>query len=160
MSSNARPVTYAVYKGKGAIQFNLKPAQLPREPVEGKIPVLEEGKIFVEAANATGSRQYDWSKKATIALGVNDIGKILQGFKDGEANLIHAKYAGTERAKEHFSSLKISKGQDGKSFLWSFTIKNQTEPEKNTNVSVFTDLAETRVINNLFEGAIEKLLGW
>jgi len=155
-----RPATYAVYKGKGAMQFNLKPAQLPREVAEGKIPVMEEGKIFIEAANATGARQYDWSKKATIALNVNDIGKLLQGFKDGEANLLHAKFAGTERAKEHYSSLKLALGQDGKSYLWSFTIKNQSEPEKNTHVSLFTDLAETRVINNLFEASISKLLGW
>lgn len=151
-----RPLQYAVYKAQGAFQLNF------RSPVK-KDDKDQEGVIFVDAANSKGKMAYDWSqgKKVVFALKLVDVGKIVSGLNTtGEVSLVHDKFAKTDKARQRFTSLKITKGKDGKSYLWKFGVKDTSNPSEDRSVSIYTDLAETRIISSLLESAIPKLLGW
>ena len=73
MKNDLKPGTFKIYKGKGAAQFSII---FPRGNDRGF--VTKDGAVLLEAASSTGTNdsglpEYDWSKKVTFALGVQDI---------------------------------------------------------------------------------------
>jgi hypothetical protein len=120
-----RPLQYAIYKGKGAFQFQLGKAY------SGK---REKGAVFIDAAPSKGKRSYDWDNKITFALDAGDIGQALTGFKKGKFKLIHDPHAQTEKQGAIMKVLTLAPGNEGTYYL-KLTEKKGDEL-KEANVSL------------------------
>jgi len=149
--SNKKTGQHKVYKNTGAVVFGLIPA---RHNEKGFVE--KAGAVLVEAAPAEGKGpnglpKYNWDRKITFAIGVQDISnllsenpklnrlfhehdkhpKILQ-FTPGEG-----KYAGT-----YMMNLSMGKGSD------------------RATVGVPFDSGEWTVLVRLLVAALPKLIAW
>lgn len=157
-----RPIKYELYKTKGAFQFKLVPAYTIKDKKTNK--PKEKGYVFIDAAPATGERQYgfqDDSKKITFALGVADIGLILAGFKAGKFNLVHDPQAQTENQGKITKQLSMWKGNNDNDGLPTYFIKiTESSNGVKKEVSIPLKTAETEILLRLLSAAISKILYW
>lgn len=79
---------YNVYKGKGAI--NVKPIP-PTFQTNGKSQSVDrEGALLFEfAPSGKGPREYDWTKKATFSMSVNECGEVMRSKDGASAEFLH-----------------------------------------------------------------------
>lgn len=170
------PLQYAVYKGTGgkwgAVQFNLQPPHFYREKekdftgavalVDGKLAEgwkTRDGAIFMEITSTKDKNVYDWENKITIALSVNDLGKVLFALKTGEeTKIMHDPNAKSDRAGQVQKFLNISSPNgtsQGCMIRASMTSNGQT---KSHQVPLTGD--ELLVLGVLVQAAISRALGW
>lgn len=148
-----RPLTYKIYKGmggsQGCFQFNLAPAYTSKKK--------DEGAVFIEAAPAVGKNKYDWDNKIIFALSANDIGMFLSGFKQGKFEIYHDPDAQTERRGSRAKKLSLASGEQAGTFFLSLTEKSG-DTRKEARISLQPQ--EARILNNLLESALPRILGW
>lgn len=87
MSSDERvfPSAFNVYKGKGAVSFKpIAPTYSIYKQGPNKV-VSREGTLLCEFAPAGSTpKEYDWTKKVSFALNLNECGEVLR-LKEGSA---------------------------------------------------------------------------
>jgi hypothetical protein len=149
-----RPLDYKVYKGMGGrhgcFQFSLLPAYWPGAK-------RTSGAVFIEAAPAIGKNVYDWENKTTFALGINDIGTVLTGFKQGKFEIFHDPGAKTEKQGAVTKRLTLATGEVPGSFFLTLVEK---EGDNQKRVSIPLASHEARILCTLLEAAVPKVLGW
>jgi len=171
------PLQYAVYKGTGgkwgAVQFNFQPPHFYQEKQKdftginaldeaGKMKEgwkIREGAVFLEITSTKDKNVYDWENKITIALSVNDLGKVLFALKTGEeTKIMHDPGAKSDRAGQVQKFLNVSSPNgtaQGCMVRASMTSNGQT---KSHQVPLTGD--ELLVLGCLVQSAISRALGW
>jgi hypothetical protein len=148
-----RPLTYKIYKGmggkQGCFQFSLSPAYAGKRK--------DEGAVFIEAAPTIGPNKYDWDNKIIFALSATDIGAVLTGFRQGKFDIYHDPDAQTDRRGTRGKRLSLQSGEMAGTFFLRLSEK-AGEETKQTNISLQPH--EARIILNLLEEALPKVLGW
>lgn len=177
------PQQYAIYKGVtgkfGAVQFNF---QAPhkyctscktkdftgalKECCSGSRVSVREGAVFVDITSAKDKNVYDWDNKITVALSVNDLGKVVYFLKTGrdpregkaELKLMHdpgAASAAKGKVQKHI--LFASPNGIASGFMLNVT-QVSGQDKRSHNVPVSGD--ETMVLATLLQTAISKALAW
>lgn len=181
------PLQLAFYKGvggkHGALQFN---PQRPHYYVKGKpglknfdgkfIPdswkqqhseltrddlTSREGAIFMEITSAKGKNEYDWDNKITMALSVNDLGKlllVLEAFAP-EVKIMHdpgAKSATAGKVQKYLN-VNSPKGLKEGCFV-SVTEKRADGDTKTHKVPLSAD--EVCLLRTAIRGFIPTALAW
>jgi hypothetical protein len=81
-------VQYNVYKGKTAI--NVKPIAPSFKVTDKSRSIAREGALFFEFAPVgAGPRDYDWTKKATFSMSVNECGEVCRMKEGASAEFLH-----------------------------------------------------------------------
>ena len=141
-----RKPPYTIYKANkrgdgGAITFSFNKAK---------------GAVFVEAANQSGDKQFDWDNKIIMKWGIKDLGAILAGLqgKEPQTKLFHK----TDKANSA-CSLTSSENPDHPPFL--LTISRQDALDKQVRkVTISISLAEVVILETALRTAISRILGW
>ena len=137
---------YAIYKPNsrntgGVIRFGLNPAKAA---------------VFVDAANQSGDRQFDWDQKITMKWGFADIGAVLavlQG-RQPEAKLFHK----TDNATSAFG---IATRNDPDRAPYLMSVSRQDTADKSVRkVTIPVTHAEAAVLETALRTAVTRLLGW
>lgn len=161
MSGRIYPAKWTVHKGKmGAAQ--LSPILPTWTEDGGNTKVTREGALFLEMApfkalNANGDATYDWAaKKINLAIGINDIHQILEGFtKEQSFKLIHDDGA-------NMKVLSFTPGVDKYVGTWmlnlSLTVKG--DDTKNLSNKISMSLGESMIFASLLSSAASWILGW
>jgi hypothetical protein len=148
-----RPLTYKIYKGmggkQGCFQFSLSSAYSGKRK--------DEGAVFIEAAPTIGPNKYDWDNKVIFALSASDIGAVLTGFRQGKFDIYHDPDAQTDRKGTRGKRLSLESGKTPGTFFLRLSEK-AGEDTKQTNISLQPN--EARILLNLLEEALPKVLGW
>ncbi len=144
--SSPRVPEHAIYKPNGrgtggVIRFGLNTAK---------------GAVFVDAANQSGEKQFDWEQKLTMKWGLSDLGAalaVLQG-RQPEAKLFHK----SEKANSAFSLVANS---DPARPPYGMVVSRQEVDTKTVRkVAIPLTHAEAAVLETAFRTAIGRLLGW
>jgi len=135
---------------QGCFQFTLSPAYRPGAR-------KEEGAVFIEAAPTIGQNKYDWDNKIIFALGVNDIGTILTGFRTGGFSIYHDPDAQTEQRNTRGKRLELEAGQQPGTFFLRLSEKSGDNVKK---VNISLQPSEARILVTLLEAAIPRILAW
>jgi len=137
---------YAIYKPNnrnsgGVIRFGLNPAKAA---------------VFVDAANQSGERQFDWDQKITMKWGFADIGGVLAVLQDRqpELKLFHK----TDSATSAFGLVARSE-PDRAPFLMSVS-RQETADKSVRKVTIPVTHAEAAVLETALRTAVTRLLGW
>jgi hypothetical protein len=149
----AKTGTHSIFKGTGAAKFSMIP---PRRDNRGF--VTKNGAILLEAAPAEGKRpnglpNYDWSKKITFAIGVQDITSMV----DPKTNkLIHQT---TNGSQDITKTLQFAPGEGRHSGTYQMYLNTFAGNEK---AGVFVPLSqgEFLILQKLLVTAIPQLIGW
>ncbi len=170
------PLQHAIYKGTGgkfgAIQFNL---QLPhfyhgkQKDYHGNFALSEgklqpgwrqrEGCIFLEITSAVDKNVYDWANKITMALSINDMGKVMQTLLYGEeCKIMHDPGAQSETAGQVSKFLSISSPKGIKAGCM-FTVSVKSGEQVTTHKVPLTG-DECIVLRALIQAAIPTALNW
>ncbi len=137
---------YPIYKPNsrgsgGVIRFSLNPAKAA---------------VFVEAANQSGEKQFDWDQKIIMKWGLSDLGAalaVLQG-RQPQAKLFHQ----SEKASSAFE-LILRDDPDRAPFLMS--VSRQDASDKSLRkVTIPITHAEAAVLETAFRAAITRILDW
>ena len=148
-----RSLTYRIYKGmggkQGCFQFSLTPAYKGNRK--------DEGAVFIEAAPTIGKNEYDWKNKVIFALSANDIGAVLTGFRQGKFDIYHDPDAQTGKQNTRGKRLSLESGEIPGTFYLRLTQKTG-ENTKKINISLQPH--EARILLNLLERALPRVLGW
>lgn len=143
--ASAHTPEHAIYKPNarsngGAVRFGLN--------------VAKEA-VFVEAANQSGPKQFDWERKIIMKWGLADLGialAVLQG-RQMEAKIFHK----TARAN---SAVDLSAQNDPKRAPYLFSISRQEVEGTLRRVVVPITHAEAAVLESLFRVTVVRLIGW
>lgn len=137
---------YTIYKPNsrgdgGAVSFSLNKAK---------------GAVFVEAANQSGERQFDWENKIIMKWGLPDLGAILAGLQGREpkAQLFHQ----TEKANSA-CSLVHREDPDQAPFLISVS-RQDAEDKTVRKVTITLSIAEAAILETAIRTAISRVLLW
>ncbi len=180
------PLQLAFYKGTGgkwgAIQFNPQRPYfyIKGEPTlknyDGKFipdlwlkekPQLEvkdlasrEGAIFVEIASTVNKNEYDWKNKITMALSVNDLGKILTVLEGQvtEVKIMHDPGAKSSTAGQVQKYLAINSPRGLKDGCLFNVAEKTKDGIKKHQVPLTGD--EVILLRNAIQGFIPVALGW
>jgi hypothetical protein len=137
---------YPIYKPNsrgtgGVIRFSLNPGKAA---------------VFVEAANQSGEKQFDWERKIIMKWGFADLGAVLavlQG-RQPEAKLFHK----TENATSAFG-LVFRNEPDRAPYLMS--VSRQENADKSLRkVTIPITHAEAAVLETALRAATVRLLAW
>jgi hypothetical protein len=137
---------YPIYKPNsrssgGVVRFSLNPAKAA---------------VFIEAANQSGEKQFDWEQKIIMKWGLADLGAalaVLQGHQP-QAKLFHQ----SEKANSAFE-LIIRDDPDRAPYLMS--VSRQDAADKSLRkVTIPITHAEAAVLETAFRAAITRILGW
>ncbi len=137
---------YPIYKPNsrgsgGVIRFSLNPAKAA---------------VFVDAANQSGEKQFDWDQKIIMKWGLSDLGAalaVLQG-RQPQAKLFHQ----AEKASSAFE-LTLRDDPDRAPFL--MTISRQDISDKSVRkVTIPITHAEAAVLEIALRAATIRILGW
>ena len=137
---------YAIYKPNkrgngGVVRFDLNPFK---------------GAVFVDAANQSGEKQFDWEQKITMKWGLADLGAalaVLQG-RQPEAKLFHQ----SEKANSAFGFVCRS-DPDRAPFLMSVS-RQETGDKSLRKVTIPVTHAEAAVLEAALRAAVTRLLEW
>jgi len=145
-TTGERSSDYAIYKPNsrgsgGVIRFGLN---------------RTKGSIFVDAANQSGEKQFDWENKITMKWGLSDIGSVLatlQG-KLPQAKLFHQ----SEKAN---SAFELTPREDPERSPYFVTISRQNGADKAVRkITIPLTHAEAAVLEAALRGAVVRLLHW
>ena len=145
-ASKTYPQGYTIYKptrrgSGGAVRLNLNAAKQA---------------IFVEAANQSGERQFDWDSKIIMKWGLSDIGSILallQG-RTAEAKLFHKTASAS-------SACEILPHDDPEHAPYTLKISRQEESDKNVRrVAIPLTHPEAALLETALRTATVRIMGW
>ena len=145
-STPERAGEYAICKPNsrgsgGAVSFGLNPAKAA---------------LFVDAANQTGEKQFDWKTKITMKWGLADVGPVLatlQG-RQSQAKLFHQ----TDKAN---SAFELNLRDDPEHAPYALSISRQDATDKSVRkVSIPLSHGEAAVLEAALRAAVSRLLGW
>ena len=112
--------------------------------------------LFVDAANQSGEKQFDWEGKITMKWGLADLGSVLavlQG-RQPEAKLFHS----SEKANSAFGAV-IREDPDKAPFLLS--LSRQENADKSVRkVTIPITHGEAAVLETALRRAVARLIGW
>ena len=147
-SSSGKPrlPVYALYKPNsrgtgGVVRFGLN---------------RERAAVFVDGANQSGEKQFDWERKITMKWGVADLGAVLAVLERRlpEAKLFHQ----TEKSNSAFE-LTTQEGGDRAPYFVALS-RQDTATKQVQKVSVPMSQAEAAVLETALKTAVARLLGW
>lgn len=145
-SSGGRPSEYPIYKPNsrgsgGVIRFGLN---------------RDKGAVFVDAANQSGEKQFDWESKFTMKWGFADLGSalaVLQG-RMPQAKLFHK----SEKAN---SAFELIRRDDPERAPYLMTLSRQEASDKSVRkVTIPISHGEAAVLETVLRTAVDRLLGW
>lgn len=145
-TSGTRLPEYAIYKPNGrntggVIRFGLNPGKAA---------------VFVDAANQSGERQFDWEQKIIMKWGFADLGSVLavlQG-RQPEVKLFHK----TDTATSAFGFLARQE-PDRAPYLMSVS-RQEAGDNSVRKVTIPVTHAEAAVLETALRTAVTRLLGW
>lgn len=148
--SKASPKTahdYAIYKPNGrgtggVIRFEFNRAK---------------GAVFVDAANQSGDKQFDWDRKITMKWSLTDLGSalaVLQG-RETQAKLFHQ----SERANSAFE-LTVRDDPQRAPYLMTLSRQEQEDKKSVRKVTIPVSHSEAAVLEIALRSAVARMLGW
>ena len=137
---------YAIYKPNargngGVVRFELN---------------REKEAVFVDGANQSGGKQFDWEKKITMKWGLADLGAALAVLerRAPEAKLFHK----TEKSNSAFE-LTTQSGPDRAPYF--IHMSHQDAASKQVKkVGIPLSHAEAAVLETLLKTAVVRLMSW
>ena len=145
-SGAKRSTDYAIYKPNsrgtgGVIRFSLNKTKAA---------------LFVDAANQSGEKQFDWESKITMKWGLSDLGSVLatlQG-RQAQAKLFHQ----SEKANSAFDLISRD---DPERAPWLMSVSRQDSADKSLRkVTIPLSHGEAAVLETALRAAIGRLLRW
>ena len=141
-----RSSDYTIYKPNsrgngGVVRFGLNRAK---------------GSVFVDAANQSGEKQFDWDHKITMKWGLTDIGSVLATLQGRlpQAKLFHQ----TEKAN---SAFELTPREDPERAPYFLSISRQDATDKSLRkVTIPLTHGEAAVLETALRAAVSQLLGW
>jgi hypothetical protein len=137
---------YAIYKPNGRGTGGVVRFQLNRA----------KEAVFVDAANQSGEKAFNWEDKITMKWGLADLGAVLavvQG-RQSQAKLYHQ----SERAN---SAFELSLRDDAQRAPYMMSVSRQDEAAKTVKkVAIPMSHAEAAVLETALRTAVARLLGW
>ena len=141
-----RSSDYTIYKPNsrgngGVVRFGLNRAK---------------GSVFVDAANQSGEKQFDWDHKITMKWGLTDIGSVLATLQGRlpQAKLFHQ----TEKAN---SAFELTPREDPERAPYFLSISRQDATDKSLRkVTIPLTHGEAAVLETALRAAVIQLLGW
>lgn len=112
--------------------------------------------VFLEAANQSGERQFDWENKIIMKWGLPDLGSVLallQG-RTTEAKLFHR----TEKADTSMLFNRQTE-QDRAPYLLSITRKSNADGSSQKSTIPLTQ-SEAAILQTILTSAITRILEW
>lgn len=142
----ARSQDYAIYKPNsrgsgGVIRFGLNRAKAA---------------VFLDAANQSGEKQFDWENKLTMKWGLSDLGTVLavlQG-RQLQAKLFH-------QGEKASSTFELTLRDDPERAPYLVTVTRQSAADKSLRkVTVPLTHGEAAVLETALRAAVTRLLHW
>jgi Whirly transcription factor len=145
-SNTERSSEYAIYKPNsrgsgGVVRFGLNRAKAC---------------LFVDAANQSGEKQFDWDNKITMKWGLPDLGMVLAALQGRvpQAKLFHQ----SEKAN---SACELNRQEDPDRAPYLLNISRQNSADKSLRkVTLPLGHGEAAVLETALQTAITRLLGW
>lgn len=146
ISNTERSSEYAIYKPNsrgtgGVVRFGLNPVKAA---------------VFVEAANQSGEKQFDWENKITMKWGLPDLGQTLAALQGRvpQAKLFHQ----SEKAN---SAFELTFQDDPTRAPYLLSISRQDSTDKSLRkVTIPLSHGEAAVLETALRTAVTRLLGW
>jgi hypothetical protein len=140
------PADYTIYKPNprttgGVVRFSLNRAKVA---------------LFVDAANQSGDKQFDWENKITMKWNLSDIGQVLATLQGGipQAKLFHQ----SEKAN---SSFELTVRDDPGRAPYLLGMSRQTAADKSVRkVAIPLTHGEAAVLEATLRTAVSRLIGW
>jgi hypothetical protein len=142
----AKAGPFKVYKNNGAASFELI---LPRYTDKGYFD--KAGAVLVQIAPSSGKQQWDWTKKITFAIGIQDIANLFDS--DTKKNRIFHDSDGTPKV------LQFVPGTDQYEGTFMLTISEGAQATRK-QLSCPLSNGEYQVVRKLLLDAIPIILGW
>jgi hypothetical protein len=116
----------------------------------------ERGAVFVDGANQSGEKQFDWAGKITMKWGLPDLGAALAVLERRmpQAKLFHQ----TEKANSAFE-LTAQDGTDRAPYFIQMS-RQAAATKQVQKVSIPVSHAEAAVLETALKTAVARLLGW
>lgn len=141
-----RASEYAIYKPNsrgtgGVVRFGLNPAKAA---------------VFVDAANQSGEKQFDWENKITMKWGLPDLGQALAALQGRvpQAKLFHQ----SEKAN---SAFELTSQDDPARAPYLLSISRQNSTDKSLRkVTIPLSHGEAAVLEAALRVAVARLLSW
>ena len=145
-SPKTRLPEYALYKPNargtgGVVRFGLN---------------RERDALFVDGANQSGEKQFDWEKKVTMKWGLSDFGVVLAALEGRipQAKLFHK----TEKANSAFE-LTAQEGADRAAYFIHLS-RQDAATKAVQKISIPLSQAEAAVLETALKTAVVRLLKW
>ena len=117
--------SYVVYKTKAAVSIKVFPASF--EMVNKARVVSREGGLFLEFANSSGPRTYDWTKKGTFLVSTTECGELLTLDSSSKGlEFFHDPNMGTQSAGQITKKIKFAPAPDGKGLFLSLAVNDKS----------------------------------
>lgn len=138
--------SYTIYKPNnrgsgGAVRFSLNAAKKA---------------VFIEAANQSGNRQFDWENKIIMKWGLADLGSILAGLQGREpkTKLFHK----TEKAN---SAASLNRRENPEQAPFALSVSRQDAIDKQVKkVMIPLTESEAAILRTAIERAINRIIEW
>jgi hypothetical protein len=145
-TTTERSAEYAIYKPNsrgtgGVVRFGLN-----------RIKAC----LFVDAANQSGEKQFDWENKITMKWGLPDLGMVLAALQGRvpQAKLFHQ----SEKAN---SAFELNFQDDPARAPYLLSISRQDSTDKSLRkVTIPLSHGEAAVLEAALRVAVTRLLGW
>jgi hypothetical protein len=144
--SKDRLPEYAIYKPNargngGVVRFELN---------------REKGAVFVDGANQSGEKQFDWERKITMKWGLADLGAVLAVLerRAPEAKLFHK----TEKSNSAFEM--TSQNAPDRAPYFIHMSHQDTASKQVKKVAIPLSHAEAAVLETLLKTAVVRLMSW
>jgi hypothetical protein len=144
--SSEFPADYTIYKPNqrttgGVVRFSLNRAKAA---------------LFVDAANQSGDKQFDWENKITMKWNLSDIGQVLAAIQGGtpQAKLFH-------QSGKANSSFELTARDDPGRAPYLLGMSRQTAADKSVRkVAIPLTHGEAAVLEATLRAAVARLIGW
>jgi len=172
-NTDVAPITFAsyvVYKGKGAV--TVKAIAPTFATLSNKARnVGREGGLLLEFAQASGQREYNWAKRGTFLLDVNECGTLMfninqaqMGSGNGDSvEFIHDPNIGTAEAGKTNKKMRWTGMADGSGVFIGLQVNEKSvngQAPQSTTYSVPLSWGEVEVLKTLITHCIPRFLGF
>lgn len=145
-ATTERSSDYAIYKPNargngGVVRFGLNRAK---------------ASVFVDAAQQSGEKQFDWENKITMKWGLADLGTVLATLQGRlpQAKLFH-------QAEKANSAFELTARNDPERAPWLMTVSRQDSADKSLRkVTIPLTHGEVAVLETALRAAVARLLKW
>eukprot|EP00252_Welwitschia_mirabilis_P025580 TRINITY_DN805_c0_g1_i2.p1 TRINITY_DN805_c0_g1~~TRINITY_DN805_c0_g1_i2.p1 ORF type:complete len:291 (-),score=48.42 TRINITY_DN805_c0_g1_i2:191-1063(-) len=151
-------VSYKFYKGKAALQINPVLPEFSKLK-SGAMTLSREGTFFLTFANATGPKQYDWSRKQIFALNVLELGTLLSLGPKDSCEFMHDPFMGKSDAGKLMKRLKIAPMPNDQGFYFNFYVSDKIK-NIDDRINVSLTKAEFALLKSCISYIIPYLMGW